>query len=90
MKTVTNKSNAPIKVPLPRNKTLRLGPLKSGTITDGDADRPGVLKMVESGLIEVSDAGSTTGGGAGRGGAFGNQGRAGGAGGGGGRRGGDR
>lgn len=89
MKTVTNKSNAPIKVPLPRNKILRLGPLKSGTITDGDAERPGVLKMVEAGLIEVTDGESTTGGGGGRGGAFGNQGRAGG-GGGVGRRGGDR
>jgi len=89
MKTVTNKTNAPIKVPLPRNKILRLGPGHSGQIGDSDAERPAVAKMVEAGQIDISDPETQSGKGGGRDGAFGNSGRAGG-GAGIGRRGGDR
>ena len=78
MKTVTNKTNVPIKVPLPRNKSLRLGPGKSGQVKDADAERPAVVKMVETGQIQISDAGGATGMGGGRGGAFGKAGRFGG------------
>jgi uncharacterized membrane protein YgcG len=55
MKTVTNKTNAPIKVPLARNQILRLGPGNSGQVNDPDSERPAVLKMVEAGEIEISD-----------------------------------
>lgn len=89
MKTVTNKTNAPIKVPLPRNKNLRLGPGQSGQVGDIDAERPALAKMVEAGQIEISDAAISSGKAGGRGGAFGNSGRAGGPAGMG-RRGGDR
>ena len=61
MKTVTNKTNAPIKVPLPRNKSLRLGPGNVGQMNDADSERPAVVKMVEAGQIEVFDAGADAG-----------------------------
>jgi hypothetical protein len=89
MKTVTNKTNAPIKVPLPRNKILRLGPGHTGQIGDSDAERPALAKMVAAGQIEITDSESQSGNGGGRAGGFGNSGRAGGAAGIG-RRGGDR
>lgn len=89
MKTVINKTNAPIKVPLPRNKSLHLGPLKSGQVRDEDADRPGVAKMVEAGTIEISDADAGANSPGGRGDGRSNAGRSGG-GAGVSRRGGDR
>jgi len=75
MKSVTNKTNAPLKVPLPRNKWLRLGPGRSGQVSDEGAGRPALVKMAEAGMIEVSEADSTMGKGGGRGGAFGKGGR---------------
>lgn len=78
MKTVTNKTNGPLKVPLPRNKSLRLGPGRSERISDDVAARPALVKMVEAGKIELADADSTSGKGGGHGGAFGNAGRSGG------------
>ena len=88
MKTVTNKTNAPIKIPLARNKQLRLGPNKSGNVSDTDAERPAVQKMIEAGQIELTEASAVRGGG-GRGGAVGSAGRSR-SGSGVGRRGGDR
>jgi hypothetical protein len=38
MKTIQNKTNAPLRVPLPRGKKLHLGPGKSGQIAHQDAD----------------------------------------------------
>ena len=78
MKTVTNKTNAPIQVPLPRNKLLRLGPGRSGQVSDAGAETPTLVKMIEAGLIQVSDAGGATDRASGRGGAFGRAGRFGG------------
>ncbi len=65
-------------MPLPRNKLLRLGPGKSGQVSDDGAERPAFLEMVEAGMIQVSDAGGATGRATGRGGAFGRAGRSGG------------
>jgi len=79
MKTITNKTNTPIKVPLPRNKSLRLGPGRAGQVSDSDADRPAVTKMVEAGQIEIADADAASGAAGTRDGAFGRTGRAGGA-----------
>ena len=58
MKTVTNKTNAPVKVPLPRGKALHLGPRKTGQIRDEDASHPRVKKLVDAGTIEVFEGGS--------------------------------
>jgi hypothetical protein len=52
--TVTNKTRKPLSVPLPRGKTLHLGPLKSGQIATSDAEHPGVKALVDSGVIEIS------------------------------------
>lgn len=68
MKTVINKTNAPLKVSLPRGKALHLGPKKSGEIRDEHADHAAVKKLVDAGSIEIFDgnkgAASQAGGGA--------------------------
>ena len=65
MKTVINKTNAPLKVSLPRGKALHLGPKKSGEIRDEHADHAAVKKLVDAGSIEIFDghkgANATTG-----------------------------
>jgi hypothetical protein len=53
MKTVLNKSRKPIRVPLPGNKVLHLGPSKSGQIADQHATTPAVLRLVKSGELEI-------------------------------------
>lgn len=60
MKTVRNLTHKPIKVPLPRGKSLRLGPNNDGTIRDRAAEHPALLRMVEAGTIEIFD-GTTAG-----------------------------
>lgn len=55
MKTVVNKTNAPLKVSLPRGKSLRLGPKKSGEIRDEHAEHGAVKKLVDAGSIEIFD-----------------------------------
>lgn len=57
MKTITNKTHRPLSVPLPRGKTLHLGPGRTGQINADDADHPAVKKLVESGDIEIGDGG---------------------------------
>ena len=69
MKTIKNKTNRPLRVPLPRGKTVHLGPAKSGQIATEAAEHPGLKKLVESGEIEiVDDAGDGAGGALGPGG----------------------
>ena len=53
MKTISNKTRRPLSVPLPRNKTLHLGPGKTGQIASEAADHPPLKKMVEAGEIEI-------------------------------------
>jgi hypothetical protein len=55
MKTIKNKTKKPLRVPLPRGKTVHLGPAKSGQITTEAAEYPGLKKMVEAGEIEIVD-----------------------------------
>jgi hypothetical protein len=90
MKTIKNKTNRPLRVPLPRGKTVHLGPAKSGQITTEAAEHPGLKKMVEAGEIELIDeaGGGAAGGAGGIGGGAGS--RTGHGGGGGMRRSGDR
>ena len=58
MKTVSNKTQKPLSVPLPRGKTLHLGAGKTGQIAAKDADHPPLKKLVDAGQIEVFDEGS--------------------------------
>jgi hypothetical protein len=55
MKTVTNKTRAPIRIRLPGGKALYLGPFKTGQIRDQDASHPALKKLVEAGEIEIFD-----------------------------------
>ncbi|MGH7894534.1 MAG: hypothetical protein ACREQL_07690 [Candidatus Binatia bacterium] len=53
MKTLRNKTHRPLSVPLPRGKTLHLGPGKTGQISSNDVDHPGLKKLVDAGEIEI-------------------------------------
>ena len=53
MKTVSNKTQQPVRVPLPRGKTLRLGPGKVGEIAANAVDHPALQKLVAAGTIEI-------------------------------------
>ena len=53
VKTISNKTHRPLTVPLPRGKTLHLGPGKTGQIASGAADHPPLKKLLEAGEIEI-------------------------------------
>ncbi len=53
MKTILNKSQKPLKVPLPRGKVLHLGPHKEGQITDHAVDHPPLKALLEAGDLEI-------------------------------------
>lgn len=55
MKTVSNKTQMPVSVPLPRGKTLHLGPGKTGQIASNACDHPPLRKLVDAGQIEILD-----------------------------------
>lgn len=55
MKTVSNKTQRPISVPLPRGKTLHLGPGRSAAIASNADDYAPLKKLVEAGQIEILD-----------------------------------
>ena len=55
MKSITNKTQKPLSVPLPRGKTLHLGPGKTGQISSEAAEHPPLAKLVQDGQIEVFD-----------------------------------
>lgn len=55
MKSVRNKTHAPLRVPLPRGKVLHLGPSKTGQIAPQAADHPPLQKLVEADQIEIFD-----------------------------------
>ena len=69
MKTITNKTNKPIRIPLAGGKILHLGPLKTGQIADTAAERPAIKKLLKAGEIEILDEGQHSQGGADSGGA---------------------
>jgi hypothetical protein len=68
MRSVTNKTNKPLAVPLPRGKLLRLGPRKTGQISSDDIEHPPLKKMAEAGDIEIHEEGHSPQGGGGGGG----------------------
>ena len=53
MRTVRNKTQLPVRVPLPGGKFLSLGPGKSGQVSDQAVQAPSFLKLVKSGSIEL-------------------------------------
>lgn len=63
--TVTNKTQKPLSVPLPRGKVLHLGPGKSGQIASNAVEHPRLKALVESGALEILGEGpaNTVGGG---------------------------
>jgi len=55
MKTVVNKTSAPLRLPLPHGKALHLGPRQSGQIRDEAADHPPLKKLVDAGKLALFD-----------------------------------
>jgi len=53
VKTIVNKTLKPLKIHLPGGKTLHLGAMKSGTISDSAAEEASVRKLVKAGEVEI-------------------------------------
>lgn len=54
---ITNKTNRPISVPLPRGKKLFLGPAKTGQVNAKAAGHLPLVKLVEAGDLEIDETG---------------------------------
>ncbi len=67
MTTVSNKTQRPMSLRLPRGKTLHLGPGKTAEIAANVADGPQLKKLVEAGEIEIDSAAARHGDGVGGG-----------------------
>jgi hypothetical protein len=61
VKTVVNKTRSPLKIALPRGKSLRLGPDGEGRIRDEDVEHEPVKKLIAGGSIEIVAPGTRTG-----------------------------
>lgn len=55
MRTISNKTQKPLSVPLPRGKTLHLGPGKTGQISSQAIEYPPLKKLVDAGEIAIAD-----------------------------------
>jgi len=53
MLTIHNKTQHPIRVPLPGHKILHLGPEQSGEIADDAASFEPLARLVQAGEIEI-------------------------------------
>lgn len=53
MKEIRNKTAKPLRIPLPRGKTLHLGPAQVAQIADKATELAGIQKLIEEGQIEV-------------------------------------
>jgi len=53
VKSITNKTRSPLKVPLPGGKFLHLGPNKTGQIAEHAAEAPAIQRLVKKGTIEI-------------------------------------
>jgi hypothetical protein len=53
MKSICNKTQRPLSVPLPQGKTLHLGPGKTGQVSKKAIEHPPLLKLVEAGELEI-------------------------------------
>ena len=61
MKTIKNKTQKPLSVPLPQGKKLFLGPGKSGQIATKAADHPPLVALLEADEIEIVGEGNDPG-----------------------------
>ena len=55
MKSIRNRTERPLRVPLPRGKVLHLGPRQTGHVSSHDVGHPPLKKMVEAGQLEIRD-----------------------------------
>lgn len=53
IQTVINKTRRPIKISLPRGKTLYLSPSGEGQVHNDTLERPAFKKLLEAGDVEV-------------------------------------
>lgn len=53
IKTIVNKTRRPLRIPLPRGKTLHLGPSREGQVHPDALERPALKKLIDAGDIEV-------------------------------------
>lgn len=53
MTTISNKTQRPLRVPLPSGKVLHLGPGKTGQISSNAVERPQLKALLDSGAIEI-------------------------------------
>jgi hypothetical protein len=53
MKEIRNKTNRPLRIPLPGGKTLHLGPSMVAQITDKATEHEGLQELIEEGSIEI-------------------------------------
>ena len=58
MPNLSNKTRRPLSVPLPRGKSLHLGPLKTGEVNAAALEHAPLKKLIEAGDLEVVDAGA--------------------------------
>lgn len=61
MKTIQNKTREPLRVPLPRGKTLHLGPGKAGQVSNKDLDHQRLKDLIKEGKVEVLGEGPSPG-----------------------------
>lgn len=61
MKEIRNATQAPIRVPLPRGKTLHLPSRQTGRVAPAALEHPPLKKLVEDGQIEVLGDGTQEG-----------------------------
>jgi hypothetical protein len=61
MAAITNKTGKPLSIPLPRGKTLHLGPRMRGQISSHDLEHPPLRKLIDAGTIDIAadDSGSS-------------------------------
>lgn len=55
MKSIVNKTRDALRVPLPKGKTLHLGPRQTGQVSVHDVDHPPLARLVAAGKIEIFD-----------------------------------
>ena len=53
MKTIRNRTHAPVRVPLPRGKVLHLGPDQEARIAHTDVDHPPLQGLIGDGVVEI-------------------------------------
>jgi DNA-binding IclR family transcriptional regulator len=53
MKEIRNTTQGPLRVPLPRGKTLHLPPRQTGRVAPAALEHPPLKKLLEAGQLEV-------------------------------------